>query len=665
MPFFIGLDTGGTYTDAIIFDDEKQSVVVKSKALTTHHDLSIGTGEALTALFADSPVSAGDIAMVCLSTTLATNALVEGHSERAGLIMIGFEDRDLDRAGLRETLGGDPVLIVPGGHDVHGRAKPFDLDGAMVRIAEALPDVSGYGVAGLFAVRNPEHEIAVRDALQHQTGKPVTCSHELSAELDGPRRALTTLLNARLVPLIDQLMVAVATQLTRLGISCPVMVVRGDGSLVSQKFAQQRPIETIMSGPAASLVGAHFLTGCDQALVSDIGGTTTDIALLEAGVPKIDPSGATVGGLRTMVKAIAMQTYGLGGDSAVKLDDNRLNPTIELGPERVIPLSLLGKMYGEPVITALKKQLSAPFPDRLAGTFVWKRDLADRPISGLSKTEFALLNQLPATPQPASDVLKGQSAQASLRALIKRGLASLSAVTPSDAQHVLGKMSHWDMQAAQLGIDILAQQKDGYGKPLAPSGNALASRIVERLVHLSAQRCLETALGENGGTLAKSDLAQQALKGEKGIANFSVQFDRPIIGLGAGAQAYYPDVGEKLNTLSIVPAHADVANAVGAVTGQIRITQKLEVAPSDDGRFRILGGDLSDDDRNHRDEASALNAARTAVRQLAEKSALEAGAQEAEVIICEDIKRVQIDGLEQFVSATVFADVLARPSLAK
>ena len=117
-------------------------------------------------------------------------------------------------------------------------------------------------------------------------------------------------------------------------------------------------------------------------------------------------------------------------------------------------------------------------------------------------------------------------------------------MTPSDAQHMLGKMRHWDTQAAQLGIDIMARQKDGYGKPLAPSGEALAERIVKRLVHLSAQRCLESALGANGETLATSDLAQRALNSEKGIASFTVQLDRPVIGLGAGAKAYYPDVGE-------------------------------------------------------------------------------------------------------------------------
>ena len=92
------------------------------------------------------------------------------------------------------------------------------------------------------------------------------------------------------------------------------MVVRGDGALVSAAFARQRPIETILSGPAASLVGARHMTGLDEAVVSDIGGTTTDVAVLDKGRPRLDPEGATVGGFRTMVEAVAMRTYGLGGD---------------------------------------------------------------------------------------------------------------------------------------------------------------------------------------------------------------------------------------------------------------------------------------------------------------------------------------------------------------
>ncbi len=110
-----------------------------------------------------------------------------------------------------------------------------------------------------------------------------------------------------------------SAHLAAVGIAAPLMVVRGDGALISAAMARERPIETILSGPAASIVGARWLTGETDALVSDIGGTTTDVALLRDGRPEIDPLGARVGGWRTMVEAVAMRTTGLGGDSEVHL----------------------------------------------------------------------------------------------------------------------------------------------------------------------------------------------------------------------------------------------------------------------------------------------------------------------------------------------------------
>ncbi|TIO11576.1 MAG: hydantoinase/oxoprolinase family protein, partial [Mesorhizobium sp.] len=183
--------------------------------------------------------------------------------------------------------------------------------------------------------------------IREKTGLPVTASHELSAKLGGPRRALTTLLNARLISMIDRLVAATEGFLAARGIAAPLMVVRGDGALVSAAFARQRPIETILSGPAASLVGARHMTGLDDAVVSDIGGTTTDVAVLDGGRPRLDPEGATVGGFRTMVEAVAMRTFGLGGDSEVTLEDSALNPRILLGPRRLVPLALAGMMHGE------------------------------------------------------------------------------------------------------------------------------------------------------------------------------------------------------------------------------------------------------------------------------------------------------------------------------
>jgi len=307
VTLLLGVDTGGTYTDAVLMRDEAE-VVASAKALTTKADLAIGIGEAVAAVLAASGAAPGEIGLASLSTTLATNALVEGQGGRAGLVYIGFREGDLAAHGLREALGGDPALVIKGGHG-HAGGEAAALDEAALRgWLAAGTGAEAYAVAGLFATRNPAHELRAAAIIHEVTGRPVSLSHHLSAKLGGPKRALTALLNARLVGMIARLIDRAEGKLRDLGIAAPLMVVRGDGALISADQARARPIETILSGPAASIVGARWLTGADHALVSDIGGTTTDVAVLRDGRPAIDPEGARVGPWRTMVEAVAMRT---------------------------------------------------------------------------------------------------------------------------------------------------------------------------------------------------------------------------------------------------------------------------------------------------------------------------------------------------------------------
>jgi len=302
MNLSLGIDTGGTYTDAVVFDDER-GVVAKAKALTTRHDLAIGIAEAVEIVVRRAGIEATQIGLVSLSTTLATNALVEGRGGRVALVFIGFDESAEQRGGLAEALNGDPLIRISGGHDPQGDpVTPLDLESLRSQAAAVAATVSGFAVTAQFATRNPEHEVAARELLIAATGLPVTCGHELSAKLDGPRRALTSVLNARLIGLIAGLIAAATDIMQRHGIDAPLMVVRGDGALMSADVAMTRPIETILSGPAASLVGAAYLTGARDAIVADIGGTTSDVAVVEDGAPHLDESGATVGGFRTMSK---------------------------------------------------------------------------------------------------------------------------------------------------------------------------------------------------------------------------------------------------------------------------------------------------------------------------------------------------------------------------
>ncbi|TKT75100.1 hydantoinase/oxoprolinase family protein [Aquamicrobium sp. LC103] len=666
-PLYLGIDTGGTYTDAVLWSPAPApggKVVAKAKALTTRHDLAIGIAGAVDAVMVKAGVAPGAVGLVSMSTTLATNALVEGQGGRVGLVMVGFAEADLARDGLKAALGSDPVVFVPGGHDVHGNAAPLVLGG----LEEALPvlaaSVSAFAVCAYFAVRNPGHEIAVADLLRARAGLPVTASHELSAKLGGPRRALTTLLNARLVSMIDRLVAATEGFLVARGIAAPLMVVRGDGALVSAGFARRRPIETILSGPAASLVGARHMTGLDDAVVSDIGGTTTDVAVLDKGRPRLDPEGATVGGFRTMVEAVAMRTFGLGGDSEVALEDGGLRPRLALGPRRLVPLSLAASLHGGAVTVELERQLRAPNPGRLDGRFAFRTGVPERLAAGLTAGEERLYGEVSAAPLPLDRLLASNAQAATLGRLVARGLVHVSGFTPSDAAHVLGGQANWDAEAARLGAELFARRRDARGQPVAASAEEISARVLAALTRRSAEAVLETAFAEDGlegaETVAHA-LVQRAVDGRPGIARLNVSLDRPVIGLGASAPLHYAALGRLVGNRCMVPADTDVANALGAVVGQVRVTAEAGVSQPEEGLFRV-GSDKGVAD--FASEEAALAEAERLVREAVAVRAAEAGADAARIEVERDVRVAAVEGRRTFIEARLVATASGRPRIA-
>lgn len=659
----LGIDTGGTYTDAVLFSDTR-GVIAKAKALTTRHDLAEGIAGAADAALAAAQIDSREIRLVSLSTTLATNALVEGQGQRAALVMIGFGEDDLARDGLGEAAKAGPVIFLPGGHDVHGRETPLQMEALEKALPQLATEVSAFAVAGYFAVRNPSHEQRVRDLIVSRTGLPVTCSHELSSKLGGPRRALTTLLNARLVGMIGRLVGACESYLGSRNIAAPLMVVRGDGALISASEARLRPIETILSGPAASLAGAQFLTGLDSAVVSDIGGTTTDVAILENGRPKLDPDGAMVGGHRTMVEAVAMRTYGLGGDSEVRIDLAGLVARIELGPRRVLPLSLIGHRFPDVVIPALEKQIGAVHAQRHEGLFAIRTGLPDSMAAGLSAQEAALYARITDQPQPLTQLLTTAPQKSALDRLAARGLAHVCGITPSDALHVLGRQGQWNAAAAQLGLELAARQKGGNGKPIAADAEDLANRIVQRLTRQSSHAILEACLtddGETGMEPAKSRAVARALDRQPGVVRFSLALDRPLIGLGASAPVYYPAIAQELSAPAVIPDHADVANAIGAVAGQIRETVTVFVTSPEEGIFLLNG---SGETLRFVSEFDALDAARARAVEHACSLAARSGLVEPHVELTEEADAAEIEGKRKLVEARVRAVASGRPRVA-
>ncbi|MBB5517149.1 N-methylhydantoinase A/oxoprolinase/acetone carboxylase beta subunit [Rubricella aquisinus] len=647
MAILLGLDTGGTYTDAALLEEARlaegpSALLGKAKALTTHRDLSQGIGAAIRAALGVGHVRAEDVSLVALSTTLATNALVEGQGQRAALVLIGFAEADRARGGLLDALGEDPLIAVAGGHGTSGQ-EATALDEAGLRAALAqLPDgIGGVAIASLFAVRNPAHEVRARQIVADVTGLPVTCSHELSNQIGGPKRALTALLNARLIGLITGLIGAATRELTEIGITAPLMVVRGDGALVSADFARMRPVETILSGPAASLVGASFLTGIRDAVVSDIGGTTTDIAVLTDGLPAIDPQGARVGGWSTMVEAVAVRTHGLGGDSQVRFGEG-LRPEITLGPSRVVPVSLLARQHGAAVDRHLRAQEAAARVTEGAARFVVDAD-GVHPVDAISR--------------------RGE-AQRALRAALRSGAAREAGFTPSDAAHVLGLHDAWDGAAARRAAALVAARKGGDGRPLATDAVALSEAVIERLVRLSAEAILEAAFAAEGSApeMARSALSAHALDGQGRLVRTTLALHVPLIGLGASAPIYYPRIAALLGTTDATPPHADVANAVGAVTGLVRIRREVVITVPTEGLFIVQAPSGPE---RFTDEARAIACAQDHATTACMTAAQEAGARDAAPQITLTRSEADIEGRPALIEARVTATIAARPRTAR
>ncbi len=668
MAYFLGVDTGGTYTDAVILDEAQDKVIGAAKSLTTRADLAIGVGGAVDAALAQSGIAAGDVALVSLSTTLATNALVEGQGGRVALVFVGFDPDDLGRGGLTEALKGDPVITLSGGHNHAGQeAAPLDLDTALPQIMALGDQVMGFAVASRFATRNPAHEIALRTAIRAATGRPVTCSHELSVDLNGPKRALTAVLNARLIGMIDRLISACERHLASIGITAPLMVVRGDGALISAAMVRERPIETILSGPAASIVGARWLTGAQNALVSDIGGTTTDVALLKDGLPEIDPMGARVGGFRTMVEAVAMRTTGLGGDSEVHLITEGLSGGLRLGPRRLIPVSLLASTQAGMVHSALDRALATDTAGEFDGRFVIPTGGEAAATAGLTAREAGLLARITA-PMPMAACLNSRLEVAALTSLIARGLVMIAGVTPSDASHVLGRQTGWDTQAAQKAVTLLARRRNGAGERFASAAEPLAQSIIDQLTQQTVDCLLEAAFaedpafaGHDGACLARHVLARAGLSQHKGVVQTALRLGVPVIGLGASAPSYYGAVGQALGCDMILPQHAGVANAIGAVVGQISQRASAIVTSPSEGRYTAH---LAEGLQNFNSQDTALAAVEAALTAEASGRAQAAGAADLRISVTRDIREASVEGRAMFVEARISVTASGRPRVA-
>ena len=665
MAVVLGIDTGGTYTDAVIVNQKNGKILSSAKALTTRPDLSEGIHKAVTAVLkvGRKAISPQKINMVGLSTTLATNAIAENHGVPVCLLLIGY-DRDLiHQYRFQDQLVTPHIVYVAGGHDLRGKPREsLDEDAIRQAVMKWSPDIDAFAVSGYFSGFNPEHEIRAREIIQAHTNQPVTCGHELSTKLNAVRRATTVVLNARLIPIIQDLIQKVGATLKELTIQAPLMVVKGDGSLVLEKWAAERPIETVLSGPAASALGALKLSKEKNIWAVDVGGTTTDIVALTDGIPSINPDGASIGGLRTMVEAVDVYTIGLGGDSHVRLNsDNQLC----IGPGRVIPLCKLASQYPQRVTPYLKNQKEADDPDLNAIQFLLATKINQ---TRMSPQDTALLATLKDAPQPLNHILakavrSDPWISRRIQHLIATGVVQLAGFTPTDALHALDLFREWQSEAASLAARILC---DSLKMELNDFCQTVIRTVSQKTAQAVAAKAImdETESSEWDQTFIDGFLLDKALKQDHGGKLISqIKLNSPLIALGAPVKAYMPKAADILMTPLTIPEFAEVANAVGAVSGDTVQRVTVRIRPiSGSQRVRLM---WSQGPHDFDELEKAVKFAMQHVAPLAAEKARQSGAEHIQTKVKRKDKTAKAKGNKAvFLETKLIFMALGRPRIA-
>ena len=643
MHIGIGIDTGGTYTDAVIYDFDTAGILAKGKARTTKEDLRLGICAALDTLPLDLCQQAR---LVALSTTLATNACVEGKGGRSKLLLLGTPERVIRHidAPARYGFEYEDVLCVENGSSFDGEVVDIpDWEQLVKEHASFFKGAQALSIAERNAIRNGGVvERSGRDFLREHFKLPIVMASELTGELNMMERGATALLNARLLPVIEEFLDATLVALEQRGISAPVMIVRSDASLMSEGFARTSPVETIVSGPAASVQGCQTLVEEPDYLVVDIGGTTTDISYVEKGAMSLAP-GVRIGNWRAQIPGVHIDTFGLGGDSAVRIGEEDLY----LSERRVEPLCVAATRW--PQVTGMLENLLAQenwIKREMFELLYLVREPQDRSL--YTDRELLLLDVLEDGPmmvgvQDLFEPYELNNTDLTSR-LESDGVIMRCGLTPTDIMHIRGDFDAFDTQASFMAAKYLAGVLRIFGKSdegiqaLCDAvydlvGRKLYTNIARILLEHSHPRTFAKEYPEQLNQMLEEewDQVKDIPGGRQPKVRTALKLDItcpvPLVGVGAPTHLLLPMVARALGTTCIIPPNAEVANALGAIATRISAQATVEIV----GKYSPGGLDgysvhTEEGVRYFRDKDPALACAQEEALRQAEKRARERGA---------------------------------------
>ncbi len=339
----LGIDCGGTHTDAALLhvSEGRATLEAAAKTGTRHDDLPGCIADVLELARGQAGDALKKVDRVTIGTTLEVNALVQDKADRVGLALAAGPGLNPEHFVI-----GDHYCIVPGGLD-HRGAEVTGLDTAGLEKAAAKWQAQGIGAAACvakFSPRNPAHENEMAKAVAKVCGLHISLGHNLSGRLNFPRRIATAYYNAAVGRIHREFLAAVEKALAAFGISGSFRLLKADGGAMPFAHSLAEPAQSILSGPAASVMGCMAIwpeAAADCSLLLDMGGTTTDMAIFLHGSPIVDREGMRVMGRRTLVRSLASVSIGIGGDSLITVASDPAS-AVKVGPQRIGPAMAFG-----------------------------------------------------------------------------------------------------------------------------------------------------------------------------------------------------------------------------------------------------------------------------------------------------------------------------------
>lgn len=527
----IGIDVGGTNTDGVLYDCIEKRIAASVKIPTVHSSYARAIELSLKALIGDCGDKSSEVASLNISTTVSTNALLENRGEPSNLILIGFERYPHIVSDIERTIRPLSLLKVRGGHTGWGKEREsFDSEAVKNFVKKREGEL--FTVSSFYSPRNPEHETAARMILLSNGSGHVTCSHELSySKLNSVKRTVTAYLNTSLVPVANRLLDDISMVVKKYKISCPVMFLKSDSTLVPSEWCRKFPIEMIYSGPAASLRGANFIAGKDRQnnfIVADIGGTSTDIGMIENGKAVFSEQGAKIGSYRTMIPSLDIMSIALGGDSSIEISKAK---KIRVGPERAVPLCRASEETGLSAGDVIDLLMKGSAKEKYT-----TGSLIDGSCTDLSGETVCLPDHVMQLPIIS---------KAPYRSGSERSLTKVFSYTPTDAFNTIGASEVGDPEISKAASYVLAKIHRTAGLDLAEKVSLKASSMLEYSIKEYSSMC---------GSLS-----------------------RVYVGTPA---AVFAKLGKNEGHDIVVPKNYDVAGAAGAAVSSIELSCRVFIMHS-------------------------------------------------------------------------------------